>query len=199
MTQNANGSSDAARARGLVMALLITTFFGALWGMVGAFALPGIWSPTAIGLVILVTVALLLGVTLLLRISRSLPPAASGKAGTNPFVTGPYRLAILFEVIAIPLTAAVLNKSGYPGAVVSSVAVIVGLHFFGLIPAFKSRRFAVIGGTMVLVGLVSLLLPTGTETSPRSAFVGLGCALVLWFSAFPSLFSVLRQTGMRPG
>lgn len=198
MTQNANGPPDAASARGLAMALLITTFFGALWGMAGAFALPGIVSLIASVLVILVTVILLLSVTRLFRVSRSLPDS-SDNAGTNPFVTGPYRLAVLFEVIAIPLTAAVLNRSGYPGAVISSVAVIVGLHFFGLIPAFKSRRFAVIGGTMALVGLVSLLLPTGTGTSPRSAFVGLGCALVLWFSAFPPLFSVLRQRGMRSG
>lgn len=197
MTHNAD-PPDAAHARGLPTALLITTFFGAIWGMVGTFALPGIWSPAAVGLVMLVTAVLLLGVTRLLRISRSLP-ASSGHSDTNPFVTGPYRLAVLFEVIAIPLTATVLNRSGYPGAVISSVAVIVGLHFFGLIPAFRSWRFAVIGGAMVLVGLVSLLLPTGTGTSPRSAFVGLGCTLVLWFSAFPPLFSVLRQTGTRFG
>lgn len=198
MTHNAV-PPDAARARGLAVALLITTFFGAVWGVVGAFALPGIASLPATVLVVLVTVILLLGSARLFRISRSLPPVASDNAGTNPFVAGPYRLAVLFEVIAIPLTAAVLNRAGYPGAVISSVAVIVGLHFFGLVPAFKARRFAVMGGAMVLVGLVSLLLPTGTGTSPRGALVGLGCALVLWVFAFPPLFSVLRRTGTRSG
>jgi hypothetical protein len=119
-------------------------------------------------------------------------PVAAGEVGTNPFGTGSYRLAILFEVIAIPFSAAVLNNAGHPGAVISAVAVIVGLHFFGLIPAFRSRRFAAVGGAIVAVGLLSLVLPTGTGASPRSALVGLGCALVLWLSAFPPLLRRAR-------
>jgi hypothetical protein len=120
-------------------------------------------------------------------------PVAAGEVGTNPFGTGSYRLAILFEVIAIPFSAAVLNNAGHPGAVISAVAVIVGLHFFRLIPAFRSRRFAAVGGAIVAVGLLSLVLPTGTGASPRSALVELGCALVLWLSAFPPLVSTLRR------
>lgn len=186
----------AAYVRGLAVASLITTFFGAVWGLVGASALPGGYSLPATVLVVAVTAVLLLGVVRLFRLSQRLPDSPTG-IGPNPFVTWPYRLAVLFQVVAIPLVANVLNRAGYPGAVVSAVAVIVGLHFFGLIPAFRSRRFAVIGGAMVLVGLVSLLLPSGTGTSPRSALVGLGCALVLWVSAFPPLISTLRRAGVR--
>jgi hypothetical protein len=185
------------QVRGLALALFITTFFGALWGMVGAFALPGAVSLLAGVLVGTVTVVLLLGSVRLLRLSQRLLVAA-GEVGTNPFGTGSYRLAILFEVTAIPISAAVLNNAGHPGAVISAVAVIVGLHFFGLIPAFRSRRFAAVGGAIVAVGLLSLVLPTGTGASPRSALVGLGCALVLWLSAFPPLVSTLRRAGARP-
>ena len=182
------------QVRGLAVALFITTFFGALWGMVGAFALRSALSLLAGVLVGTVTVVLLLGSARLLRLSQRLPVAA-GEAGTYPIGTRSYRLAVLFEVIAIPISAAVLNNAGYPGAVISAVAVIVGLHFFGLIPAFRSRRFAAVGGAIVAVGLLSLVLPTGSGVSPRGALVGLGCALVLWVSAFPPLVSTLRRAG----
>ena len=49
------------QVRGLAVALFITTFFGALWGMVGALALPGAVSLLAGVLVGTVTVVLLLG------------------------------------------------------------------------------------------------------------------------------------------
>jgi uncharacterized transporter YbjL len=49
------------RVRGLAVSLFITTFFGALWGMVGAFALAGAVSLLAGVLVGMVTVVLLLG------------------------------------------------------------------------------------------------------------------------------------------
>lgn len=48
------------------------------------------------------------------------------------------------------------------------------------------------------VGLLSLLLPTETGASPRGALVGLGCALVLWVSAFLPLVSTLRWARARP-
>jgi hypothetical protein len=182
------------QVRSLAVALFITTFFGALWGMVGAFALPGARSLLAGVLVGTVTVVLLLGSARLLRLSPRLPVAA-GEVATNPFGTGSYRLAVLFEVTTIPISAVVLNNAGYPGAVISAIAVIVGQHFFGLIPAFKSLRFAAVGGAMVAVGLLSLVLPTGNGASPRSALVGLGCALVLCVSAFPPLVSTLRRAG----
>ena len=182
----------AAHLRGLAGALLITTFFAAVWGLVGAFALPDGYSLLSAAVVVVVTVILLLAVVRLLQFSRRLPDSPT-EVGANPFVTWPYRLAVLFEIVAIPLAANVLNRAGYPGAVVSAVAVIVGLHFFGLISAFRSRRFAAIGGAMMLVGLCSLLLPTGAGTSARGAMVGLGCALVLWVSALLPLVSTWRQ------
>jgi hypothetical protein len=111
-------------------------------------------------------------------------------------------LAVLFEVVAIPLAAAVLNKAGHPDVVVSAVAAIVGLHFFGLVPAFGSWGFAAVGGAMVLVGALSLLLPAGPEgggASPRGALVGLGGALVLWLGVLPPLVSTWRRAGVRSG
>ena len=172
--------------------MLITTFFGALWGIIGALALSG--GPLAMILVTAITVALLVCAVYFFRVSQRLPQLSEG-GGTNPFSTWAYRLAVLFEVVAIPVSAAVLNNTGHPGAVVSAVAAIVGLHFFGLIPAFRSWRFAVLGGSMVLLALLSLLFPSGVYTSGanmRGAVVGLGCALLLWASILPLVISTWR-------
>ena len=199
MSQTANPST-APRVRGTAMVLLITAFFGALWGLIGAAALPDGTSLPATVVVVAVTAALLAAAIRLFRLSRRSPSPSSG-VGTNPnpFGTRAYRLAVLFQIVAIPLAAVVLNSAGYPGAVVSAVAVIVGLHFFGLVPAFGSRRFAAVGGAMVAVGLLSLLVSSGAGgMSPRGALVGLGCALVLWAGVFPQLASAWRLAESRP-
>lgn len=183
---------SAGRARTAGIVVLITTFFGALWGIIGALALSA-------GLLVVIvataiTVALLACAAYFFHISQRFPQLSEG-SGANPFGTRPYRLAVLFEAVAIPASAVVLNNTGHPGAVVSAVAAIVGIHFFGLIPAFKSWRFAVLGGSMVLLALVSLLVPSGVGLSganPRGAVVGLGCALLLWASILPLMISTWR-------
>lgn len=184
-------SAGISRTTGVVV--LITTFFGALWGIIGALALSD-GSPLAVILVTAITVALLVCAAHFFRVSQRLPQLSENR-GTNPFGTRAYRLAVLFEVVAIPASAVVLNNTGHPGAVVSAVAAIVGLHFFGLIPAFRSWRFALLGGSMVLLALLSLLVPSGVDASGanlRGAVVGLGCALLLWVSILPLVISTWR-------
>lgn len=124
------------------MVVLITASFGALWDLLGAAAaLPGTPSSVAALLTVVVTTAFLLAAARLLLLSRRLP-RSSASAGTNPFRSRAYLLAVLFEVVAIPVAVVLLNRAGYPGAVGSVIVAIVGLHFFGLVPAFKSRRWA---------------------------------------------------------
>lgn len=187
------GHLSAGRARTTGFVVLITTFFGALWGIIGGLALSG-GSTLAVILVTAITVALLVCAARFFRLSQRLPQSSEG-LGANPFGTRAYRLAVLFEVVAIPASAVVLNNTGHPGAVVSAVAAIVGLHFFGLIPSFKSWRFALLGGSMVLLALLSLLFPSGADAGGanlRGAVVGLGCALLLWASILPLIISTWR-------
>lgn len=185
------------RLRDAAVVSLIIAFFGALWGLTGASALPGAYSSVATLQVVAATAALLVAAARFFRLSRRLP-RPSGGAGTNPFGTRAYRVAVLFEAVAIPVAAVVLNNTGYPGAVVSAVAAIVGLHFFGLVPAFHSRRSAAVGGAMLLIAAFSLLLPGGVSgTSPRGAVVGLGCAFVLWVGVLPFVLSTWREANVR--
>lgn len=193
------GPFPAGRVRTVGIVLLVIAFFGALWGVIGALALPGNPLPVVV-LVAAVTVALLACAVRFFRLSRRLPRSSEGP-GSNPFKTRAYVLSVLFEAVGIPVAAVVLNSAGYPGAVVSAVAAIVGLHFFGLIPAFGSWRFAALGGAMVFLALLSLLLPAGTGAggNPRGAAVGLGCALLLWASVLPLIVSTWRGAGARLG
>ena len=183
------------------MVVLITASFGALWDLLGAAdALPGTPSSVAALLTVVVTTAFLLAGARLLLLSRRLP-RSSASAGTNPFRSRAYLLAVLFEVVAIPVAVVLLNRAGYPGAVGSVIVAIVGLHFFGLVPAFKSRRFAAVGGAMVLVGLLSLLLPSvaggASGVDPRGAATGLGSALVLWVGVLPLVISAFPEPNVR--
>jgi hypothetical protein len=49
-----------------------------------------------------------------------------------------------------------------------------------------------------LWGMVGAFALPGAIPLLAGALVGLGCALVLWVSAFPPLVSALRRAGARP-
>ena len=49
-----------------------------------------------------------------------------------------------------------------------------------------------------LWGMVGAFALSGAVPLLAGALVGLGCALVLWVSAFPPLVSALRRLGARP-
>jgi hypothetical protein len=81
------------QVRGLAVVLFITTFFGALWGMVGAFALPGAVSLLAGVLVGTVTVVLLLAPFGYFGSRSACPsrPVRSARTPLGPVLTGwPY-------------------------------------------------------------------------------------------------------------
>ena len=49
-----------------------------------------------------------------------------------------------------------------------------------------------------LWGMIGPFALSGALSLLAGALVGLGCALVLWVSAFPPLVSALRRLGARP-
>lgn len=185
--------------RGVALSVTICTLFGAVWGLSGSAALIGGWRWLGVTAILLVTAALLLTAQAFRTSAKTLPPAP-GDPSANPFRTKAYRLAVIGEVIAIPVAGRLLTANGYEDAVMPAVAIIVGLHFFGLVPAFRSSLFAWTGGAFCLVGLAALALPAqlaihgvGEEVALRTVVVGLGCALVLWLSVLPIIVRTRRQ------
>jgi hypothetical protein len=196
-------SSSAATAdhlRGAALTTFLVGAFAAGWGISGSVALPGLAGRLALFVVLIVTLALIGMAIVVLRAARQ-RPGGDGQM-PNPFRTRDYQLAVLAEIIAIPLAGRLLTAAGKPDAVMPAVAAIVGLHFFGLIRAFRSWRFAIVGSAMVLIALLGLALPSavsvgasGEQLGLRAAVVGLGCALCLWAGIASVLVPAWRQLG----
>ena len=185
--------------RGAAASIFISAIFALAWGLSGSFALPGSWRVVALVLVILLT--LLLG-TSALQLTRAARQVATGTGPSlpNPFRTTAYRLSVLAMVLAFPIAGRLLNASGRPDAVMPVVAILVGLHFLGLIPAFRSPMFGWVALAFCLVGGVGLLLPVQYgDVALRQAVVGLGCAAVLWLGVVPLLLRTRRALIRQPG
>lgn len=191
----------AHHLRGVALSITICTVFALIWGVSGSAALPGVWRWFGIVAVLVVSVALLTTASAFRRSAKRSTSASTGPF-VNPFRTPAYRLAVGAELVAIPIAGRVLTANGFPEAVMPAVALIVGLHFFGLIPAFRSRYFAWVGGAFCGLALAALALPVratlgGGEVGLRTAFVGLGCAVVLWLGVLPMISRTRRQLGSR--
>lgn len=189
---------SAGYLRAVAMTILITTTFAAAWGLNGSFAIPGFVRILCIVLVLLITSVLFSMVVIFTRAVPKSPDTDSNTA--NPFRNRLYSFAVIAQVVAIFLVSRLLTATGYPNAIISAVASIVGLHFFALIPVFQSWRFAAVGGAMMLLGAGSLLLApvvtlnsTGETLGLRTAAVGLGCAIILWAGVVPLVVSTQQQ------
>jgi hypothetical protein len=185
--------------RGVALSITICAIFGAIWGLSGSAALVGGWRWFGVTSVLAVTTVLLLTAQAF-RTSASRLASVPGDPSINPFRTKAYRLAVIGEVVAIPVAGRLLTANGYDDAVMPAVAIIVGLHFFGLVPAFRSSLFAWTGGAFCLVGLAALALHArtaiagvGEDVALRTVVVGFGCALVLWLSVLPIIVKTRQQ------
>jgi hypothetical protein len=194
---------SAPQLRGIALTIFISAAFGAAWGLSGSTALVGGWRWVCAAAAVAVTLAYIIAAYRFHRRASQLP-AGAGDLGPNPFGTWPYRLAVIGEIIAIPLAGRLLSASGHGDAIMPAVAIIVGLHFFGLIPAFRSWHFAWVGGAFCAIAAAALAMParisvgdSAEQLALRSAIVGLGCALVLWASILPITLAARRQLAAR--
>lgn len=179
--------------RGVAASTLIGTIFALIWGLNGSSALPGSWRVITAAIVILVTFGMVAVSVIFYRNASRLPPSTDVQA-VNPFLTTSYRVAVVGMLIALPVTSRILILNGRGDAIMPAVAIVVGLHFLGLVSAFHSGVFAWIAGGFCLVGFVALFLPVHSGALElRYAVVGLGCALVLWLGALPIVLKTFGQ------
>lgn len=181
------------RLRGAAASTLISALFALVWGLNGSAALPGGWRTAAAAVVVLMTLVLVAVAAVFNRRAQRFPPDPT--ATKNPFRTTAYRVAVAAMLVAIPVAGRVLALTEQGDAVMPVVAVIVGLHFFGLVHAFESRTFAWVAGGFCVLGMGALFLPVraGEALALRHAVVGLGCALILWLGVVPLLAATARQ------
>ncbi|CAM3376056.1 DUF4175 domain-containing protein [Deinococcus saxicola] len=170
------------------MSILVSAVFAVIWGMNGSLALPGGWRFLALGVVVLVTAAL---VWLALTFQRAAAhaPVRTGTPLPNPFLTTAYRVSVGAMLIAFPVAARILTANGLEDAIMPAAVIIMGLHFLGLVSAFRSGIYAWVAGAFCLLGLAALFLPAGI----RIAVLGMGCAVVLWLGVTPLALGFLGQ------
>ena len=109
-------------------------------------------------------------------------PFGRHSAGFNGRI---YGIFVLFEGVAIACAVILLNRFRAKPYLVPTIAFIVGLHFFGMVPALQSNEFWWIGGTMCALSLLAVFILPQSAWTPS---VGIGCAVILWLSALGAFF-----------
>jgi hypothetical protein len=153
--------------------LLVLTVLAAAWAWIG-LRLSG-------GAPALVLVPIALSLALLASGWRSARMVPS----RGPHVGRVVGLWSTIEVVALLVTANVLQYLHRGDLIFPAAAIIVGLHFFPLARGIPVRLYHATGAGFVLAGVAGLLLPA----AERPIAVGLSAALILWATA---LIVVLR-------
>ncbi len=98
-------------------------------------------------------------------------------------VTRP-RSQLIGALIALNVAANLVRHYGLASCLLTSVGIIVDLHFIGLWLATRMPRFLWIAGAMCAVSTLAAFLPAASaDFNPRNAATGFANALVLWIGA----------------
>ncbi len=101
------------------------------------------------------------------------------------FHAKPYEIAVVAEVIFILLAVVILRGLNRKDLLLPVISIIVGLHFFGMVPALGSGLYWWIGGAMCLLPIIVISFLPGRWWQLS---VGLGCAVVLWTAVICASF-----------
>jgi hypothetical protein len=153
---------------------IIVASFAVVWIAAGASQLDRRWFVTLLALAILISAAIILAVT---RI-----PLGRHSAGFNGRI---YGIFVMLEFIAIFIAVIFLNRTGRTEYLMPVIALIVGAHFFGMVPALRSNDFWWVGGVMCALPLATMSILPQKIWSP---VVGIDCAMILWLSALRAFF-----------
>ncbi|MFI5781167.1 hypothetical protein [Nocardia sp. NPDC051570] len=153
---------------------LIGGVFGLVFIEVNAGALPLI-----IGVALRVlAIAVFLGLLVVLRRTRVLRPPVS-VSGTN--FGRRYWIVVAIEAVVGLAGIAVINGLLHtPRATVAWIALVVGLHFFGLATVWRQPAFRWLGTAMAACGAVGLILATyGCSETTIAAIAGVAPGTLL--------------------
>jgi hypothetical protein len=165
-------------SRGIWLAIMMSGF-AVIWVFFGTMSLPDLIEICVLGgaLIISVVVGLVAA-----QWVRSIP-ADSGEQPPNWKIFWGW---VVFEIVAGIVGISLFNQLGLGRFALPWLALVVGVHFFGMGAAFHTSIHHWVGAAMCLLALVSLIWlpsgrPTGADTVKVSDLVvGIGCAMILW-------------------
>ena len=153
---------------------IIVASFALSWVAAGAHQLGRHWFVSILSISILISAGII--------IAAIRAPFAKHTGAFNRAI---YGIVVTLEVIAIIIAVVLLNRPGRKQYLIPVIAFIVGVHFFGMVPALHLNEFWWIGGAMGALSLLGMLVLPRKFWAP---IVGIGCAIILWFSALGAFF-----------
>jgi hypothetical protein len=159
------------------MGSMVAITFGAVFVLVNSGGLPAPW-PLVIRAVGLVVAAVLIVAVVL--VTRREPPAA--QAPTSDFMGRRYWLVVALEAVALFGGLAVVNGVLHRSAVsVAWVALVVGVHFFGLGRIWRMPLYHWLGAVMTVLGLTGFLIyALGGSAAVVGLVAGVGSGAALY-------------------
>ncbi|MGC4897347.1 hypothetical protein [Micromonospora sp. DT31] len=185
------------RPSGMVVGSLVAISFGTVFVLVNTGGLPTPW-PLVLRLAGLLVAALLL--VWLFRTARRAPQAAQGPVATG-FMDRRYWIVVALEGVALFGGLAVINGVlDRPALAVAWVAVVVGVHFFGLAAVWRMPRYHWLGAVMTVLGLAGFLTyALGGDAGAVGLVSGVGCGAALFATVALALRGPARSgPGGRP-
>jgi len=174
---------------GIVVGSMVAITFGAVFVLVNSAGLPGPWPLVIRAAGLVVAVMLLVGLVLVVR---QAPPAAFVPA--PGYMNRRYWLILALEAVALFGGLAVINNVLHRTAVsVAWVALVVGMHFFGLAWIWRMPLYHWLGAAMTLLGLAGFLVyALGGTAATVGLVAGVGSGVALYAAVGAALRDALR-------
>ena len=170
---------------------LIGTGFGLVFIEVNAAHLSG----PAVG-VTRIAGAVIAVVLIALIAATSRTSGAESPSGEHAGLFGRgYWITVMLEAAALLAGLTVINTVLHRSQVaVAWVALVVGIHFFGLARAWRLPRFTALGAAMTLLGIAGFVLDASGGTQALIALVsGIGSGLALFITVAAALWADTRR------
>lgn len=191
---------DHRRPAGLAIGSLIATAFGLAFIEVNSGGRPGSW-PLGIRIAgAVVGIGLFISVFRARQLTRAADPSAAAPSGEYAgFADRRYWRIVGLEALALFGGLAIINLVfGRPVFAVPWIALVVGVHFFGLARLWRVGSFDVLGVVMAVLGVAGFVLGglgAGLGVVGLASGVGSGVAL---FVTVATTLAKLYRAGSAP-
>jgi hypothetical protein len=170
-------SREKQAPSGFVIGSLVALSFGTVFILVNSGGLPDPWPLVVRAVGLVVAVVLLAAV---IRAARTAPSVA--QAPVAGFTHRGYWVIVALEAVALFGGLAVINGVLHRSALsVAWVALVVGVHFFGLAWIWRMPLFHGLGAAMTVLGLAGFLIyALGGSATAVAVVAGVGSGVALY-------------------
>lgn len=176
----------------------VLIFFGSLW-IVGSIISAELNNETVylilFGLLFLILISVFI---IYLRRALRLPKEelTPEMKQRSKKIRNSFRIVNIMQTCLIILAVIILQNINRSDLIVPVISVIIGLHFFALVPVFNFKFDNLIGGAMIIWALIVPVCFTfiGIKGNQNpyiwSTIISLGNGLILWFGSINRFYAV---------